>query len=71
MSGAKKKEAVTKAAGGDAVSYRVISPLSHDGVLYEIDESIELTEQQAAPLLGHTLQVVAPQELVKPAETAQ
>jgi hypothetical protein len=34
--------------------YVVVSPLN-DGTLHAIDSEIELTEAQAAPLLGHTV----------------
>lgn len=32
--------------------YIVKSPLNHDGKLYEMSKTIELTEEQAAPLLA-------------------
>ncbi len=32
--------------------YKVLSPLRHDGDNYAVDETVELTEKQAAPLLG-------------------
>lgn len=35
--------------------YKVKSPLNHDNQDYKIGETIELTEKQAEPLLGHTL----------------
>lgn len=35
--------------------YTVKSALQHDGKDYKIGSSIEMTEEQAAPLLGHTL----------------
>ncbi|GCL64322.1 hypothetical protein [Pseudaquabacterium pictum] len=47
-------------------TYNVISPLTH-GVLvkdkpvetrYEIGDQVDLTEAEAAPLLGHTVQPV-------------
>lgn len=50
-------------ADAKTASYTVISPLVH-GVLvkdkpvetrYEIGETVELTEAEAAPLLGHTV----------------
>lgn len=37
------------------MAYTVISPLSHDQVWYAVGEEIELTDSQAAPLLGHTI----------------
>lgn len=41
------------------VLYEVVSPLSHDGVAFAVGEGVELTEAQAAPLLGHTVQPIA------------
>lgn len=35
--------------------YKVKSPLSHDGKDHKIGASVEMTEEQAKPLLGHTL----------------
>lgn len=35
--------------------YKVKSPLNHDQKDYKIGSAIELTDEQAAPLLGHTL----------------
>jgi hypothetical protein len=45
----------TAAASGAKATYVVTSPLEHDQVLYEIGEEVDLTEAQAAPLLGHTV----------------
>lgn len=36
--------------------YRVVSPLDHDQQPYAIGAELELTEVQAEPLLGHTVQ---------------
>lgn len=46
----------------DAVkaSYEVTSPLEHDLVRYEVGETVELTEAQAAPLLDRADPVVKP-----------
>lgn len=35
--------------------YKVKSPLSHDNKDYAIGATVEMTEEQAQPLLGHTL----------------
>lgn len=35
--------------------YEVISPLKHDLHVYAIGDQVELTEAEAAPLLGHTV----------------
>lgn len=35
--------------------YKVKSPLSHDGEDYKIGDTVEMTAEQAAPLLGHAL----------------
>lgn len=35
--------------------YKVKSPLSHDGKDHKIGATVEMTEEQAQPLLGHTL----------------
>lgn len=48
------------APGTDA--YEVLSPLEHDGVRYAIGERVQLTAAQAAPLLGHTVKAVVPDE---------
>lgn len=47
------------AAEGPTAVYEVTSPLKHDGVDYAVGEGIELTEAQAAPLLGHTVQATS------------
>ncbi len=49
MATANKKEA-PKAV------YTVLSPLQHDLEDYAVGGEVELTEAQAAPLLGHTVQ---------------
>jgi hypothetical protein len=38
-----------------AQAYEVVSPLNHDQVDYEVGSTVELTEEQAASLLGHTV----------------
>lgn len=43
-----KKETAKKA-------FKVISPLQHDLVDYEVGSTVELTGAEAAPLLGHTV----------------
>lgn len=48
---AKKPEADAPTA-----PFIVVSPLEHDGELYVIGETVELTEKQAEPLFGHTVQ---------------
>lgn len=35
--------------------FKVKSPLSHDGKDYNIGDSIDMSDEAAAPLLGHTL----------------
>ena len=35
--------------------YKVKSPLSHDGKDYKIGDTVEMTAEQADPLLGHSL----------------
>ena len=50
-----KNSAAAKAAASEKVSYLVRSPLLHDGVAYAEDDEVELTEAEAAPLLGHTV----------------
>lgn len=35
--------------------FKVKSPLSHDGKDYQIGDMLEVSEEAAAPLLGHTL----------------
>lgn len=44
------------AAAPTTSTYTVISPLEHDLELYAVGKEVELTEAQAAPLLGHTVQ---------------
>lgn len=39
--------------------YVVLDPLRHDGVDYAPDDEIELTEDQAAPLLGTVVKLKA------------
>lgn len=36
-------------------TYRVVSPLFHDNERYPIGSSIDLSAEQAEPLLGHTI----------------
>lgn len=51
-------EAAAPAPAGAAVqAYRVLSPLEHDGELLQPGRDVLLTEDQAAPLLGHTVKV--------------
>jgi len=38
-------------------TYTVISPLNHDKEHYAPGDPVELTEAQARPLLGHTVEV--------------
>ncbi|MGE0671965.1 MAG: hypothetical protein AB7O64_02810 [Methylibium sp.] len=45
--------------------YTVKSPLDHDGKRYAIGKSVELTEEEAEPLLGHTVEL--PPAAEKPA----
>ena len=40
-------------------AYEVISPLQRDGRRYEIGATIQLTDDEAAPLLAHTIREVA------------
>lgn len=47
--------ATAKKAPAAAKTYEVTSPLNHDLVDYEVGSTIELTEAEAAPLLGHTV----------------
>jgi hypothetical protein len=42
----------TKKPAGPVTTYTVLSPLEHDQEPYAVGESIELTPEQAAPLLG-------------------
>lgn len=49
----------TKAAAAATKKYIVISQLEHDGETYGVGEPVEMTEEQAKPLLGNTLQAVA------------
>lgn len=59
--------AASKKAGAAAPAtgtYKVVSPLEHDGELYAVGDEVALTEAQAAPLLGHT---VAPPAAAGPA----
>lgn len=56
------KPAAKKAAKKDAgpvAEFEVISPLTHDGVSYAVGDLVELTEDQAATLLGHTVKAPA------------
>lgn len=40
------------AAAQATSTYTVTSPLEHDGELYAVGDPVELTDAQAAPLLG-------------------
>ena len=42
----------------DTLAYRVISPLHHDGVVYQIGDTVELSGPTASALIG--LRVVEP-----------
>jgi len=55
----------TTAAAGETKLYDVISPLSYDHDDYAVGDQVELTDEQAAPLLGHT---VRPTDAAKKAE---
>jgi hypothetical protein len=33
-------------------TYKALTPIDHDGEAYAVDESIEMDEKQAAPLLA-------------------
>ena len=44
-----------RATPASTTAYVVISPLNHDGDVYAIGDEAELTDAQAAPLLGHTV----------------
>lgn len=50
------KKAGAAAPATSTTVYEVTSPLNHDGDVYAIGDQVELTEAQAAPLLGHTVQ---------------
>lgn len=47
--------ATAKKADQAKSTYRVISPLDHDQERYAIGDDVELTEDLAKPLLGHTV----------------
>ncbi len=47
--------ATAKKATAAATTYEVISPLNHNLVDFEVGSVVELTEAEAAPLLGHTV----------------
>jgi hypothetical protein len=47
-------------APGASHLYEVLSPLRHDGQLYEPRDGVELTAEESAPLVGHTVRAVAP-----------
>jgi len=49
--------------------YKVKSPLNHDGKDYKIGGEVTITEEQAEPLLGHTL--VRPGEVLDQKQVAQ
>ena len=48
-------KAAQAAAKGTSKTYKVISPLNHDLEDYAPGDQVELTEAEAAPLLGHTV----------------
>lgn len=50
-----RKTPETKAAAATTARYEVVSPLRHDGEPYAVGDEIDLSEAQAAPLLGHTV----------------
>lgn len=52
-------KAAQAAAKGTLKTYEVISPLQHDLESYAPGDPIELTDAQAAPLLGHTVKPAA------------
>lgn len=39
--------------------YEVVSPLRHDGKDYQVGKMVELEEDEAATLLGHTVRAPA------------
>lgn len=49
------RKSVFSALNTVVFSYRVISPLNHDNKRYEVGSQVELTVDQAEPLLGHTV----------------
>ena len=49
---ATKKQTPAAATSTETKVYKVVSPLDHDGEHYDINDQIELTELQAAPLRG-------------------
>ena len=44
------------AAAAATKKFTVISMLDHDNVLYEVGDTVEMTPDQAKPLLGNTLE---------------
>ena len=50
---ATKKQAA--ATSTEVKVYRVISPLDHDGERFASGDEVELTDAQAAPLLGQVI----------------
>lgn len=49
-----------KASEQPTKTYTVTSPLDHDQVLYQPGEPVDLTDAQAAPLLGLAITASAP-----------
>lgn len=49
-----------KTAEQPTKTYTVTSPLDHDQVLYQPGEPVDLTDAQAAPLLGLAIKANAP-----------
>lgn len=45
------------AAAATTAAYEVVSPLDHDGDHYAVGDTVDLTEAQAAPLLGNTVKL--------------
>lgn len=56
---ATKNSRAAREQAEQAAVYSVLSPLDHDGVRYAIGETVELSEAQAAPLLDHTVELLA------------
>jgi hypothetical protein len=52
-----KNQPKTPAAKAEKFSYTVRSRLDHDGETYEPGSTVELTEAQAAPMLGGALEI--------------
>lgn len=54
--------AKAKAGAAPTKTYKVISALEHDNVAYAVGEPVDMTEEQAKPLLGNTLEAPAADE---------